>query len=123
VLIIDKLLNMMGSYRQQIRDQEDYESKILQSEHQYKLKFEELEKEITIMKKGYEERINKLQRIIKNNRDIIELYRAELESQEARGEGIEGIITSEVSKDGVIKTLITNIGAKKSALIENRLEK
>ena len=122
VLIIDNLLSMIGSYRQQIQDQQDFESKILQSEHRYKQKIEEYEIEITSIKKGYEERITKLQRIIKNNRETIELYRAELESDEALKEGIEGVIASEVSKDSVIKNLITKLGAKKSTVIESRLE-
>lgn len=122
VMIIDKLLNMIGSYRQQIKDQENFESKILQSEHQYKLKIEELEKDIITMKKGYEERITKLQRIIKSNRDTIELYRAELESDGAKAEGIEGMMMSEVSKDSVIKTLITKLGTKKSPVIRSQLE-
>ena len=122
VLIIDNLLSMIGSYRQQIQDQQDFESKILQSEHRYKQKIEEYEIEITSIKKGYEERITKLQRIIKNNRETIELYRAELESDEALKEGIEEVIASEVSKDSVIKNLITKLGAKKSTVIESRLE-
>lgn len=118
VLLIEKLLSLVHAYKQQIKDLSDYESSILQSEHRYKLRIEEFEKEISSMKDAYEMKIFKLQRVLKNKEETIELYRIELEnnSKDETSELVQSLLVPQPSA-GLYRRMVTKLGGKKTSIV------